>query len=1011
MRLTTTHFCKWYISVPVTLSLLSLLPSTTIAGNTNTKILSPPTAIQKKLITLYNNASKLLKHGKKAEALNTYHKIIALAGTGAAQKPIVMITYGQIYNIYSSEHNLNGVEAVLEKIAAIDPTDNNTASRLARLAALRHQSSLAVKWADSVLAHNPNMIERESAEMALGLVAANGGDDASAAVHFSKAVQEMPKDSDAHYNYAVALLHLKQFVPALKQANDASQLMPKSPLPLLLATEICQNASDLQEAQTYNNRALKLDPTNFTALFSRAYLYQQLLQTDPAISSYLEALKKYPNNPAGHYNLGILYVTKKQFGDAADQFRLAKGVFGKTNPIVEEQLAQALADEALSLEPGVSQNKVLGEAVSAYKEALIKDPKNQKLPVQLAVLYSRTGHMDEARAIYAGLLDKDKTDQTAAFGIANLDIMNRDGSGAEMVWKQFIKTNPSDSVAYQQLAFLQEAMTQWSDAIQTWKSLLQVEPQDGDAVLAMANDYVKSGNPTAASTYYHNILLMDPQAMDVPANKRLFAVSNRRSWRLTALQGLADIAQSTHHLHQAISWLEQAKREDATYEASNHQPVRMTPYREIASIYLQLKEPQKAIDELVNLTKALPLSAEPYSLLANIYEQQNDIPDAIASLKKASERAKSPINYSLELATLYRQHNMLPQAEDTYETLLKNAPDDQSLITNLAQTQQTAGELSQALLNYEKLAKLEPQSYWILDREAEILTIQKHYRQALVLRNRLIDVEPSDPQAYADQQHLYVLMGKQDEWFTLMQNKVLLYPSDAILLSALLDGYQTNGEESAGNAFMTSLATKNSSNSKVLEAISQAYQNHGDITRATQLLQQAAVLSPTDVTLHINLANLLDSQHQLVAANAIYSDLIANKVLSLQTRNKLRCDLAQRLSNQGKISEAILEYKSALNANPLDETAFHSLATLYNQQHMVQQMISLCSATYSLANASPVLQAEAHCIAGTGYQQQNNLAEAKSQFTTAVNEVPGYEPALAGLDSLKIVSKSKGSGE
>ncbi len=990
MRLTTTHFRRSSLAVSVALTLLTFHPSTSIAGNTNSKAFTPPTAIQKKLITLYNNASKLLKQGKRDEALTIFHKIIALAGSSAAQKPIVMITYGQIYNIYSAEHNLNGVEAVLLKIAAIDPTDNNTASRLARLAALRHQSSLAVKWADRVLAHNPNMIERESAEMALGLVAANAGDDTSAAAHFSKAVVEMPKDSDARYNYSVALLHLRRFVPALKQANDAAELMPKSPFPLILATEICQNASDLQEAQKYNNRALQLDPKNFTALFSRAYLEQQLLQTDPAINAYLAALKLYPNNPAGHYNLGILYITKKQFGEAANQFRLAKGAFGNTNPIVEEQLAQSLADEALLMEPGAAQDKVLNEAVIAYKQALVKDPKNQKLPVQLAVLYSRTGHVNKARAIYTGLLDKDPTDQTAAFGIANLDIMNRDGAGAEMVWQQFIKKNPSDTVAYQQLAFLQEATTQWTAAIQTWKSLLQIEPQDGDAVLAMANDYVKSGNPAEASTYYHNILLMDPKAMDVPANKRLFAVSNRRSWRLTALQGLADIAQSTHHLHQAIGWLEQAKHEDEAYEASNHQPVRMTPYREIASIYLQLKEPQKAVDELVKLTKALPLAAEPYSLLANIYEQQNDIPDAVSALKKASERAKSPINYSLELATLYRQHNMLSQAEDTYEALLKNSPNDQALITNLAQTQQTAGDLSQALLNYEKLAKLEPQSYWILDREAAILTIQKHYRQALVLRNRLIDAEPADPQVYADQLHLYTLMGRQDDWFTLMQNKVKKYPSDAILLSALMDGYNTAGQEvTAGNAFMSSLASKNASHAKVLEAISEAYQNHGDMKTATQYLQKAAAIAPDDVSLNINLANLLDSQQKVDAANGIYSDLIANKVLSQQTRNKLRCDLAQRLSNQGKIPEAILEYKSALNANPLDEKAFHSLATLYNQQHMVKQMISLCTTTYSLANASLLLQAEAHCIAGTGYQQEQNIAEAKSQFTIAEKEVPG----------------------
>ncbi len=999
LRLTASYA----IALFATTGCITVPSSTLAAPPIGQRNLHPPqlTPQQIHLAAVYNSAAKAEKEGRNAEALNGFHAFIQLARKEHAGTSALLQGYEQLFNLYARKKDLAGAARVLHSVITIDPGDADAVVRLARIDAILGRDDEAETYGEKALNLKLTPSQRASAEMALGNVAGHRRNPALAAHFYNAAVKLVPGNVEAHYNYGVALLQLNHLPQAKTEALAAIKADSHFLQAHLLLAQILQQGGDLTGAANAYIAALPLDPRNENMLFAIAFLHQQLGMAKQAASDYIHLFRYHDNLPVAHFNYGLLLEKQQNYIGAAAQLEKAKTAFSPKDPRVYMELLKCYSRAAMAVYNPLVRGKYIDLAEDAYQKAHQLQPADTTLDYQLADMLRLTGHFKRSLAIYQSRLQKDPTDRTAVFGVADVCMMQLNRAGAISAWKDYQKAVPRDPVSYQQLAKMYEATSDWLKAANEYHRLTTILPGDGDSVLAEANDYVQAKQPAVATEYYNDILALDPMAADVPANQRVIIRASREVWRLTALQGLASLSRAGGHLHKALAYLLRAEKDDKVYEKANGQPIRSTPYYEAASIYQELKQPDKAVSQLLTLAAARPLDADVHAKLAAIYEAQGNVPAAAQQLVFASQRDRSPLRYLLEEGELYQRHQMPAKAVAVYAQLAVSNADNPQVIEPLAAAEEAAGDWNAALADYTKLYKAEPQMYWVLDKKASILTHLKQYNQAMNVRLDQLKLHPDSLQTYADLGNIYKLQGNDTGFLRYLNATIAASPYNSTAIEALLNYYTSLHETSQAEQFASVFERSHQTNVAALLALQGAEAASGDTSDGLALMKRIASANPANVDVQRRYVSALDAQGKKLHANTVLVNVIANPTITATQRYTLRAQLAQRLGVQGNINGAAAIYAKLLQEHPTDGTVLHSLATLYNANGRVADMIALCNTTLKLQGITPGLRAEAETMLASGYFEQHNLAEAKVHYMLALKALPGYGPAFAGLNRVQ----------
>jgi tetratricopeptide (TPR) repeat protein len=167
------------------------------------------------------------------------------------------------------------------------------------------------------------------------------GDDAawqqnwgSAAEHYTRAIQVVPDDAQAHINLGFALLNNGQLDRALKVYRRAIQLAPDDPEPLERSADVLERMGQLKEAaQQY-------------VKVSEVYL--QMKDLDKAISIWEHATALTPGLVAVHARLAQAYERIGDKGKSIREYLVLAYNFRRLN---EVEKAIRAVDRALKLDP------------------------------------------------------------------------------------------------------------------------------------------------------------------------------------------------------------------------------------------------------------------------------------------------------------------------------------------------------------------------------------------------------------------------------------------------------------------------------------------------------------------------------------------------------------------------------------------------------------------------------------------------------------------------------------
>ncbi|WP_277185072.1 cellulose synthase subunit BcsC-related outer membrane protein [Caballeronia sp. BR00000012568055] len=388
---------------------------------------------------------------------------------------------------------------------------------------------------DSMVQQDKSARERSQADAAVdargrtvaeGFNAVDRGDLVAAQARFSSVLASNPNDADALGGLGVVALKQERFSEARNYLERASRAgNPARWKDALTSATYWTYTSDaigarsngqIAQAKALFERAIAVNPSDVTA---QTLLGEMLLANhDPrgAEQAYRMALRRQADNPDAIRGLvGALAAQGR--GDEALEFanRLNAEQQAKAGGINklrgEAQAAQARAAEARG---------DLGAARSLFEDALLNNPDDPWLRLDLARIYVRQGAVGNARSMMDGLLatHPDMTDALYASALLSAETKDWSAGLAQLDRIPAAQRTPAMTALQHRLWVQQQAELATRTAAsgqtqQAYAILRRAEPvAAGNAELtgAVASAYVKAGDPARALALVRGAIAQAP---------------------------------------------------------------------------------------------------------------------------------------------------------------------------------------------------------------------------------------------------------------------------------------------------------------------------------------------------------------------------------------------------------------------------------------------------------------------------------------------------------------------
>lgn len=472
----------------------------------------------------------------------------------------------------------------------------------------------------------------------------------------------------------------------------------------------------------------RLDKAEIDALIGRAIDFQTRGKIEEAVAAYEKVIDAGVEQPAVHFNLGLLYQEKLRFDAAIVQFE--KAVFhpayalGSHFALGECYRARGRIDEALSHFVEVLKMVDLATVRREQADDLIQ------LYESLADSYIAKGEREQAVEFTNSLVEflsekgwEDKVVQARR----RLDALGEEGptlSLAEMLaipGSERILESVALSQEYVKRGMFYSALEECYYALEHAPTYLPIHRQLAQVLLAMrkineavakfvaiADTYRTQGNVHQAMAVYQRTLKLAP--MDTVVRAKLIDLLISHGEIDEALEHYLILADSYYHMAQ----MDQARD---TYQEALRLAPRGDPKRrwevcilhKIGDINMQRVNWKHAIDIYEQIRNIAPDDERARLTLMELYHRFNQHELAIAELDG--------------LLKIYRESNKTQRIFTILEDTVSKQPDDIPLRTRLAQAYLDVGYVQQALEHLDKLGDLQLGAERYEDAQATIRAI------------------------------------------------------------------------------------------------------------------------------------------------------------------------------------------------------------------------------------------------------------------------------------------------
>jgi tetratricopeptide (TPR) repeat protein len=423
------------------------------------------------------------------------------------------------------------------------------------------------------------------------------------------------------------------------------------------------------------------------------------------------------------------------------------------------------------------------KAIDFLKKAFTLDPNSQQIGDELAEIYYQSQRIRDAVTEANSILSKDPNNLAARRLLARIyvrtlgDLSNTSGqrdtiTRAVEQYREIMRLDPTDSDAQLWLARLYRLQNEQEKAETVLRALLAREPANENGVEQLTQLLLDEGKSEEAVTSLHAILQRAPtprlwellgdaynQIHDLPNAEQAYRkASESQPGDLNHHKELAQTLLAEEKFPEALEQYQSLVEMDAD-DADN--------YLRLAEIYRQMKQLDKAEQNILLAKQRAPNNLEVVYYEATIYEDQGRIDDSIRVLSEAVTAVKSESEFApsrrrtlailyQQLGQLYREASNYTAAVNTFEEMLRlGSEEDRRARILIVDTYRDARDIAKALDAAHKAVDAYPKDHSIRITQALLLGENAQADQAVTQLRALLDGSTADFEVQLDIAQVY----------------------------------------------------------------------------------------------------------------------------------------------------------------------------------------------------------------------------------------------------------------
>ncbi len=376
--------------------------------------------------------------------------------------------------------------------------------------------------------------------------------------------------------------------------------------------------------------------------------------------------------------------------------------------------------------------------------------------------------------------------------------------------------------------------------------------------------------------------------------------------------------------------------------------------------YMKKHDYQAAAIQYKNALKIDPLFVEAFYQLGLANEALQNWSDAYKDFNQAVELSPTRVDVRLKLAQVELMAREYAQAQDVLSSVLKLDPNNSAAYELLGTSKLAQKQPEAAREALARAVALSPKDAAAVGNLALVEVTLRRFPEAEQHLKDAVNLNPHDPSTYSNLANLYQLMRDPARETDAFERGIQQNPDAERLYLASAAMLDAQGKTSDTKQVLDRLAARKPKSSPASIAIGDFYLARNDMPDALSYYQHALQVAPDDV-------NAMDKIVTWDLANGKVKDA---DTLNAQVLHKRPGDPEARLARgqillvQGKLQEAILQLRKEV-AEERDAPLPH------------------------------------HLLAMAQWQEQN-VADAKSEFQAALRLDPNYLPSERGLTELLL---------
>ncbi|MBO0910664.1 MAG: tetratricopeptide repeat protein [Acidobacteria bacterium] len=259
---------------------------------------------------------------------------------------------------------------------------------------------------------------------------------------------------------------------------------------------------DYSAAEPLLKKYLEAHSDDYAAWYDLGFVYHALARRDDSIAAYRKSVAAKPDVFESNLNLGLALADS---GDPqAEQYlRAATQLKPVSNP--DQSLRRAWMALGTVLEGAKP-----GEAIGAFRQAGMLDPKDPEPYLMIGTLLERQQNSSEAEKQYQQALQVAPASTDALVAISNFYMRQKKFADAETSLARLVALHPNDPGAHFQLGRMLEISGKSAEARSEMEAGLKLDPADTRAERDLADMYLDARQYDQAARLYTNLVALNP---------------------------------------------------------------------------------------------------------------------------------------------------------------------------------------------------------------------------------------------------------------------------------------------------------------------------------------------------------------------------------------------------------------------------------------------------------------------------------------------------------------------